>query len=84
MPDYCNTVVKIKTRLSPLQLLDFCQKIELKQGRLRKVRNGARTIDIDILFYGNRILKHPRLTLPHPAISERDFVLVPLSVVKDP
>ncbi|MFA5959122.1 MAG: 2-amino-4-hydroxy-6-hydroxymethyldihydropteridine diphosphokinase [Tatlockia sp.] len=81
LPDYCNTVVALQTRLSPEVLLFFCQKIEQSQGRIRKVRYGARTIDIDILFFGSLKRNSPKLTLPHPRIQERDFVLVPLSQI---
>lgn len=79
MPDYCNTVVAIRTTLPPLSLLKRCQHLEHLQGRQRKIRYGARTLDIDILLYQNRTMHHPKLILPHPHIAERDFVLVPLS-----
>ncbi|MBA2652337.1 MAG: 2-amino-4-hydroxy-6-hydroxymethyldihydropteridine diphosphokinase [Tatlockia sp.] len=78
MPNYCNTVVALNTRLNPFRLLHLCQAIENKQGRLRKVRYGARTIDIDILLFGRQKINSPTLTVPHPRIEERDFVLIPL------
>lgn len=81
MPNYCNTVVALNTLLSPLALLKQCQIIEKKQGRQRKVRWGARTIDIDMLCYGNRFLNHPQLKLPHPEFFNRDFVLVPFASI---
>lgn len=81
LPDYCNTVVLINTSLTPTQLLKQCQKIEKQQGRVRKVRWGSRTLDIDILYYGNRTIKTPKLEIPHPRIHERDFVLIPLSML---
>ncbi|MBA3537271.1 MAG: 2-amino-4-hydroxy-6-hydroxymethyldihydropteridine diphosphokinase, partial [Tatlockia sp.] len=56
-------------------------QIELKQGRVRKARYGSRTIDIDILFYGNQIVSDRNLTIPHPRVQERDFVVIPLSEV---
>ena len=77
-PDYCNTVLALKTRLSPEQLLYYCQKIESQQGRIRKVRWGARTLDIDILFYDSQKINSPTLQIPHPRLHERDFVLLPL------
>lgn len=77
-PNYCNMVVALKTSLHPIQILAFCKKIEQKQGRLRKIVWGSRTIDIDILLYGNQIIVSPRLVLPHPQILLRDFVYVPL------
>lgn len=77
-PDYSNTVVAIKTFLTPIELLNFCQQIEKKQGRVRKIRWGARTLDIDILYFGTKKLKSPRLQLPHPGVTDRDFVQIPL------
>ncbi|PWY55278.1 2-amino-4-hydroxy-6-hydroxymethyldihydropteridine diphosphokinase [Legionella qingyii] len=76
--DFCNTVIEIATRLSPSQLLDACQKIEKKQGRVRKRHWGPRVIDIDILFYENQIIRSKKLVIPHPQIQFRDFVLIPL------
>ena len=78
-PKYCNTVVKFATTLPPEQLLDACQAIEAKQGRVRRVRWGARPIDIDILYYGHLKINSARLILPHPRIKERAFVLQPLN-----
>ena len=84
MPNYCNTVVALNTRLNPQRLLSLCQQIEIKQGRLRKVRYGARTIDIDILLFGSLKFSSRTLTIPHPRIKERDFVLIPLlEIAKD-
>lgn len=77
-PDYYNTVVLIQTALSPLALLRHCQKIESKQGRVRKIHWGARTLDIDILLYANRTMNTATLTIPHPYISQREFVKIPL------
>jgi len=76
--DFCNVIIEIKTLLSPLLLLDLCQKIEKKQGRVRKKHWGPRTLDIDIILYGNKTIKTKRLTVPHPCILIRDFVLNPL------
>ena len=75
--DYLNAVVKIQTELSPLELLGITQSIENNQGRVREVRWGPRTLDIDVLTYGDLISTDEKLTLPHPRISERAFVLVP-------
>lgn len=82
-PDFYNTVVVLHTRLTPEYLLKLCQAIELRQGRVRKkIPNGARTLDIDILLFANRQIRSPQLTIPHPKFKERDFVLVPLYSLK--
>lgn len=77
-PDYVNGVVKIETELSADQLLDALQAIENQQGRTRDIRWGARTLDLDILLYGNSIITNERLEIPHPRIEERNFVVFPL------
>lgn len=77
-PYYCNTVVLLKTRLPPIRVLKLCQAIENKQGRTRRVRWGARTLDLDILFYNAFLLYSKELSLPHPRFHLRDFVLIPL------
>ncbi|WED44372.1 2-amino-4-hydroxy-6-hydroxymethyldihydropteridine diphosphokinase [Legionella cardiaca] len=77
-PSFFNTVVLLQTLLTPKQLLSNCQKIEKEQGRVRHIRWGSRTLDIDILLYGSLTLKSESLTLPHPRIHLRDFVFVPL------
>lgn len=76
-PDYVNAVVSLETTLTPVELLDFCQLIEQKQQRVRGQRWGARTIDVDILSIDQLIMETPRLTLPHPGIAYRDFVVLP-------
>lgn len=78
-PAFLNMVLGGRTRLEPLELLDFVKRLEIEIGRVPSVRNGPRAIDIDILFHGETVLDHPRLTLPHPRIAERAFVLVPLA-----
>jgi 2-amino-4-hydroxy-6-hydroxymethyldihydropteridine diphosphokinase len=78
-PDYLNQVVKITTELTPQKLLKFILKIELEMGRKRKYKFAPRIIDIDILFYDQKILKTDSLQIPHPYISERNFVLAPLN-----
>lgn len=75
--DYLNAVAKIQTELSALELLDVTQTIENNEGRIREVRWGPRTLDIDVLTYDDLISADEKLTLPHPRISERAFVLVP-------
>lgn len=70
--------VQIATMFEPLELLSRLQEIERKLGRIRKVENGPRTIDLDILLYGFMILKHKDLTIPHERMLEREFVLRPL------
>lgn len=78
-PDYLNAAVLLETRLAPLALLDALQGIEARQGREREVRWGPRTLDLDLLLYGDQTLHLPRLQVPHPRIAERDFVLYPLA-----
>ena len=77
-PKYLNAVCKIKTDLSALDLLDVCQQIESDQHRVREVKWGSRTIDLDILLYGQQVISSERLSIPHPEITNRAFVLVPL------
>ena len=76
--DFLNTVMKVKTLLEPEQLLDVLQGLERKAGRERKIHWGPRTLDLDVLFFDGRILETPRLTVPHPDLENRDFVLKPL------
>ena len=81
-PDYVNAVARLSTRLAPLALLDQLQKIELEQGRVRKnERWGPRTLDLDLLLYGDRVIKHERLIVPHYGMKEREFVLLPLAEI---
>ncbi|GGE89257.1 2-amino-4-hydroxy-6-hydroxymethyldihydropteridine diphosphokinase [Pseudoalteromonas gelatinilytica] len=78
-PDYVNAVACVKTALEPEQLLDLTQAIELEHGRVRKEeRWGPRTLDIDILLFGNDVIDTPRLTVPHYGLTEREFVVYPL------
>ena len=77
-PDYINAVVKLDTLLNPLSLLDCLQGIERAQGRVRTIRWGARTLDLDILLYDLQVIDSERLTVPHPRMRERAFVLAPL------
>jgi 2-amino-4-hydroxy-6-hydroxymethyldihydropteridine diphosphokinase len=75
---FLNQVVEIETTLAPDELLRFTQDIENKLGRKRLIHWGPRVIDLDILLYGNRIINTPSLTVPHPRMYERCFVLMPL------
>lgn len=77
-PSFYNMVVEIETGLSPYDLLQSLLAIERTLGRVRTVRYGPRTIDLDILLYGDRVLTDEQLTVPHPRMVERSFVLVPL------
>ncbi|CCN33073.1 2-amino-4-hydroxy-6-hydroxymethyldihyropteridine pyrophosphokinase [Vibrio nigripulchritudo SO65] len=81
-PDYINAVVEVQTCLTPLELLDSTQKIELEQGRVRKdERWGPRTLDLDIVLYGNEVIDSERLTVPHYGMKVREFVLYPLAEI---
>ncbi len=78
-PDYINAVAKLETRLAPGRLLDELQRIERRQGRVRGERWGPRTLDLDLLLYGDLAIDEPRLRVPHPRLAERMFVLRPLA-----
>jgi 2-amino-4-hydroxy-6-hydroxymethyldihydropteridine diphosphokinase len=81
-PDYVNAVVSLDTHLSPLALLDAMQAIERAHGRVRDgIRWGPRVLDLDLLTYGDLIMDLPGLTIPHPEIARRAFVLVPMADV---
>jgi 2-amino-4-hydroxy-6-hydroxymethyldihydropteridine diphosphokinase len=77
-PDFLNAVAMLDTTLPAEQLLENLQKIEQQQGRERAFPNAPRTLDLDLLLYGSSVLDSPRLTLPHPRMHERAFVLAPL------
>ena len=79
--DYINAVVKIETELMPYELLERMQEIEKQHGRIRGERWGPRVIDLDILMFGNKIMTDQKLTIPHPEIHNRSFVLVPLAEI---
>ncbi len=84
-PDYVNAVALLETTLEPHALLDALLAIEQARGRVRDgTRWGPRTLDLDLLFYGDTVLDTPRLRLPHPGIAQRDFVLVPLGEIAPP
>ena len=76
--DYFNAVVLLETSLAPLALLDHLQAIEKNQGRKRESRWAARTIDLDILMFGQSQMQNSRLQVPHPGMTEREFVFYPL------
>src|SRR5512141_1588745 len=78
---FLNAAVAGETALAPLALLAACLDTERALGRVRGVRNGPRTIDVDVLLYGNRRLDEPGLVIPHPRLAERRFVLAPLAEI---
>ena len=80
-PRFLNMVIKGETRQKPQELLKKLKSLETQLGRIPSIRYGPRKIDIDILFYDDLILATPELTLPHPHLHERAFVLVPLADV---
>lgn len=80
-PRYSNAVAALDTELQPLQLLDALQAIELDQGRERHERWGPRTLDLDILLFGQRLIDEPRLRVPHYHMHARAFVLYPLAEI---
>ncbi len=78
---FANAALGVETALSPLALLEACLAIEIRLGRVRRERWGPRVIDIDVLLHGNANITTERLTLPHPAMRERAFVLMPLQEI---
>ncbi len=79
-PRYLNAVLELETDLPPLALLDLLQDVEQRGGRVRSpVRWSARTLDLDLLLYGDDVVRQPRLVVPHPDIGVRRFVLAPLA-----
>lgn len=77
-PEFVNLAIGLETRLSPRQLLAETQAIESRLERLRVLKNGPRTIDLDLLLFGDSILDDSDLTIPHPGLLLRDFMLIPL------
>ena len=77
--DFLNLVVRVGTVLTPLELLGECQRIEKELGRVRTIRWGPRTADLDILLYNNVSMDSETLSIPHPRMRERAFVLIPLT-----
>lgn len=80
-PDFINAVAHLRTRLGPRALLAQCLALEQRQGRRRTFRNAPRTLDLDLLLYDGLEMHEPGLTLPHPRMHERAFVLVPLAEI---
>jgi len=80
-PDFLNLVVQVATSHPPHELLDRCLRIEAALGRVRRERWGPRTIDIDVLLYGDVSIADENLTVPHPRMAERSFVLTPLAEI---
>lgn len=80
-PAFVNAAAEVMTTLSPTELLKLCQDIENRLGRVRTVRWGPRTADLDILLYGDIVVDTPELKIPHPLMHERRFVLEPLAEV---
>ena len=77
--NFLNTVLRGYTDLEPLELLQFTKAVQQEVGRVERFRYGPREIDIDILFYGNKVYKDEDLEIPHPRLQERDFVLQPFA-----
>jgi 2-amino-4-hydroxy-6-hydroxymethyldihydropteridine diphosphokinase len=80
-PDFVNAVAQIETALSPRELLHELLQIEYRAGRVRDFPNAPRTLDLDLLLYGETVCDEPALTIPHPRMHERAFVLVPLAEI---
>jgi 2-amino-4-hydroxy-6-hydroxymethyldihydropteridine diphosphokinase len=80
-PDFVNAVVELATQLDPRSLLDALLEIERRHGRERSVPNGPRTLDLDILLYGDQVVHERGLAIPHPRMRERAFVMVPLAEI---
>ena len=80
-PDFINAVVALETDSPPAELLAVCHTIEERLGRRRTVRWGPRTIDLDILLYGDLVINQPNLVIPHPLMAARRFVLAPLAEI---
>jgi len=80
-PDFINACALVETSLAPRELLDGLLAIEQAHHRVRAVPNGPRTLDLDIILYGDRSIREPGLTIPHPRARDRQFVLAPLNDV---
>jgi 2-amino-4-hydroxy-6-hydroxymethyldihydropteridine diphosphokinase len=84
-PDYLNAVIRVETDLSARDLLEVGRRVEARLGRVRKERWGARTIDVDVLLFDEEEIQEEDLVVPHPRLSQRAFVLLPLlELVPDP
>jgi 2-amino-4-hydroxy-6-hydroxymethyldihydropteridine diphosphokinase len=80
-PWFLNIAVELQTGLTPSELLSFCREIEASRGRVRTFPNAPRTLDLDILLYGDAVIHREDLVIPHPRLSERRFVLEPLAQI---
>lgn len=80
-PDFINAVVCVETQLTALALLHALQALELRYGRERPYQNAPRTLDLDLIFYGDAVLQTPELTLPHPRWYARAFVVLPMAEI---
>src|SRR5262249_19073007 len=80
-PWFLNTALEATTYLTPNELLRLCLDVERENHRVRDSHKGPRTLDIDIIFYGNKIIREPHLTIPHPGLFSRRFVLAPLAEI---
>ena len=80
-PDFVNAVAAIRTSLTPRALLDALLAIEREHGRVRDFPNAPRTLDLDIALYGERVLHEPGLSIPHPRMHQRAFVMAPLAQI---
>ncbi|HYH43940.1 MAG TPA: 2-amino-4-hydroxy-6-hydroxymethyldihydropteridine diphosphokinase [Burkholderiales bacterium] len=80
-PDFVNAVAAVETALTARELLDALLEIERRYGRVRDFPNAPRTLDLDIVLYGDAVVNEPGLTIPHPRMGERAFVLVPLAEI---
>jgi 2-amino-4-hydroxy-6-hydroxymethyldihydropteridine diphosphokinase len=83
-PDFINAVAEIETALPPQELLVALQAIETRYGRVRTTKNAPRTLDLDLLLYGDGLIRTPDLVVPHPRLHERAFVLLPLVELAGP
>ena len=80
-PDFLNAAVELVTTLSPEMLLEACRDAEQSQNRTRQIHWGPRTLDVDILLYDDEVIETPSLTIPHPRMTERAFVLQPMAAI---
>ncbi len=77
-PDFINQAIEVKTKLDALQTLNKCIELQSQLGGVKKEKWGPRSIDIDLLFLNDKVIKNDKITLPHPEIQNRNFVLIPL------
>jgi len=77
--DFLNSIIILQTSMKPRELLEYLLRLEKKFGRKRSFENAPRTLDLDMIFFDNRVIKTPKLTLPHPFWSQRESVIIPLA-----